>query len=237
IKNFDPKKDDLEDISINKINHLRDAVCANIVGVIIKLQEKDYFPGYIIFESLKISTSNSDLEKQNTFLGNLINEKIYNKLQLFNEVPPILKQFRNDIDEKNIIQHGKVVYVNKDFTSSACPVCNETLTKLENGKVVDKKDNEIFKLGGHMTDFENEMKHLTDEEYKEWLKNDSFRKINTEKGKVKNNKYYSLIINGKICDFYLQNPKYPEFLFLTSGDDLATYNIAKKGIEYIKSNP
>lgn len=37
------------------------------------------------------------------------------------------------------------------------------------------------------------------------------------------------------CDYYIGNENYPEFEFIKSWDDLATYNIAKKAKEYLES--
>ena len=80
------------------------------------------------------------------------------------------------------------------------------------------------------------MKHLTDLEYQEWLKNESFKKANTnKKWEIGKNKYNSWIINWKSCDYHIGNENYPEFEFIKSWDDLATYNIAKKAKEYLES--
>ena len=50
-----------------------------------------------------------------------------------------------------------------------------------------------------------------------------------------NSNYWPWTISWKTCDFYLQNPNFPQFSFITSWDDLATYNIAKKWLEYINN--
>ncbi len=221
-----------ENISIQKINNYKNAISANIVWIIIELQK--YFGWYICYETLD---EWQILKKWlNTFIGNVVNEKIYNRLQLNLEVPPILKKFRTDIWIKWYIQHWKVIYIYEKNTSSACPICNWDLLKIDNKwKLVDKTDSEIYKLWWHMSNFENEMKHLNDDEYNEWLKNDSFKKANTEKWKIKKNKYHSWKLKDwKNCDFYIGNQAYPEFNFIKSWDDLATYNIAKKAKEYLE---
>jgi len=69
-------------------------VCANILGVILRLQ--DEFKGWIAFEALK-----NDALKQRrnqAYPADMINEKLYSKLQLLNQVPPILKKFRSDME-------------------------------------------------------------------------------------------------------------------------------------------
>lgn len=221
-----------EDISIQKINNYKNAISANIVWIIMELQK--YFNWYIGFETLDESQI---LNKWfDTFIWNVINEKIYNRLQLNLEVPPILKKFRTDIWAKEIIQHGKVIYINEKNTSTACPLCNTTLLKKnKNWNLVDKDDKEIYKLWWHLSDFENEMKHLTNDEYNSlYTTNANFRKNHSnDKWNKKENKYLEWYINWKNCDFYLQNPNYPEFNFIKSWDDLATYNIAKKWLEYL----
>jgi hypothetical protein len=126
-------------------------------------------------------------------------------LQFSKQVPPILKKFRSDIIDG--LQHGKALYVSESETSSQCPNCD-------------------WKLWGHLTEFENEMKHFSDVDYdKAYDEYPKFKKENTNrKWKKKPNKYSP----WKDCDFYIGNPKYTEYSFIHSGNDLATYNIAKK---------
>jgi hypothetical protein len=54
------------DISILAINKIKNTLCANIIGIIMKLQEK--FPGYVCFESLSNDNNNRDMEKEHSFL-------------------------------------------------------------------------------------------------------------------------------------------------------------------------
>ncbi len=185
------------DVTITKINNLKNAICANIVWVIMELQK--YYPWFIVWENIWNDwVLDQEENKWNVVIWNLINEKIYNKLELSNEVPPILKKFRSEIKEN--IQHWKVIYINKDNTSSDCPKCWK-------------------KLFWHLEwkEWENKIHHCN---------NDCNHTYN--KGKKKD-------FLWKNCDFYLQNPNYPDFYFINSWDDLATYNIAKKLIEYINN--
>lgn len=212
LRNVNENKD-LEDISINRINHLRSAVCANMVWVIMLLQSK--YEWYIVNESIGVTTINSDIEKQNTFLWNIINEKLYNKMQQLNQVPPILKKFRIDIEDRKYYQHWKVLYVNKDYTSSACPVCNDSL--YEQDKLPNMQQN-VHKLFGHLTEFEKSMHHYSPNNWIEYWysKKDAQKTQNPD------------------CEYdMIKNPLW--FSFIKSWDDLATYNIAKKGFEFIKS--
>ena len=75
------------------------------------------------------------------------------------------------------------------------------------------------------------MHHLTDDEYnKKYDNNDKFREKHTnDKGKKKDNIYRS----WNWCNYHMKdNPKW--FDFIKSWDDLATYNIAKKALEYLE---
>ncbi|RKW24821.1 hypothetical protein D8B46_00660, partial [Candidatus Gracilibacteria bacterium] len=141
------------------------------------------------------------------------------KLMLSLDVPPILKKYRSEIKDKEYLQHGKVFYVNKESTSSACPSCNDTLTIEVNGilKEKDSNKNKVYQLFGHISQYENEMHHIND-------KSDQNYEKKWESG---------ILEDGSICDYNMKhNPK--GFDFIRSGDDLATYNIAKKAKEYLE---
>ena len=215
------------DISILAINKIKNALCANIIGIIMKLQEK--FPGYVCFESLSNDNNNRDMEKEHSFLWNLINDKLYSKLNINVSVPPILKKFRSEL-KNSYYQYGQVIYVNEDSTSSACPVCNDKFIKWINKKW-NLEEYEKNKLYGHLTESESSMHHLTDDEYnKKYDNNEKFREKHTnDKGKKKDNIYGS----WNWCNYHMKdNPKW--FDFIKSWDDLATYNIAKKALEYLE---
>ncbi|MBS8121966.1 hypothetical protein [Candidatus Vampirococcus lugosii] len=185
-------------ISILKINNLRNAICANMVGIIIYLQE--LYPGMIFFEDFELSKKQNDFEKNNTTLGSRIEEKLLQKFSSLGKVPPNYKQVFSFQSDKKLDQLGIIGYINKYNTSSACPVCNE-------------------KLFGHGKGpkFENSMHH-----YKENNGIDYGNNLKKAK-KTENN----------TCNYHMKNKRHG-FDFINSGDDLATYNIAKKGMEYIK---
>lgn len=183
----------------------------------------------------------SDIEEQ------IINE--FNYL-IFKEKENNYKlQLTPNIRKKDILTDNKFCYkylwncifINKDNTSTWCPVCKEKFIETEK-KIIKWKEIKNIKevhwntLYWHWT-WNNEwnMKHLTNEEYDYLYNNDKkFKKDNSSKNwDKKENKYLSWVINWKICDFYLQNPKYPHFNFIKSWDDLATYNIAKKWLEFL----
>ena len=212
VKNHNSK----EDVSISWINKKRVAISWNIVWIMMKLQE--FFPWYIAWEAITIKTNEEDSKNNHSFLWNMVNDKIYQKLMLSLDVPPILKKYRSEIKDKEYLQHGKIFYVNKESTSSACPNCNNTLTITNNWwQFEDKTEEYVSKLFWHISQYENEMHHIND-------KSDQ----NYEK------KWESWILeDGSICDYNMKhNPKW--FDFIRSWDDLATYNIAKKAKEYLE---
>ncbi len=167
----------------------------------------------------------------------LIDKDIINKLQL----TPVVK--KEDILSKNNNEYTiywNCLFINQDNTSSWCPNCKENFIrkwkkgeKLKNWQKL--KGWEILEIDWnilywHWTwDDEWKMKHLTDKEYNNLYEiNTKFRKNHSEN----NNKYLA----WKNCSFYLQNPDFSKFNFIKSWDDLATYNIAKKWLEYIQEN-
>lgn len=114
-------KKNYELVTIEKVNHLRDAICANAVGIMHHLYAK--FPGIFIFEDIK----NAQKEKHSTqFAGNLasrIEQKILQKFQTAGLVPPALKQIMSRQSKNEISQLGCVLYVKTEGTSSECPHC------------------------------------------------------------------------------------------------------------------
>lgn len=110
-----------EYVSIDKINHLRDALCANAVGIINYLEQK-YF-GVVVFEDLNIDNKNKRISE---FAGNLasrIEWKLLQKFQTFSIVPPNLKQIMSLQNNKKINQIGAMLYIETSGTSNECPHC------------------------------------------------------------------------------------------------------------------
>ena len=134
-------------------------------------------------------------------------------------------QFTPNIKKEDILTWKKgdnerfqlwnLFFIDPSWTSTDCPKCWNTLF-------------------WHWT-WENEwsMKHLTNDEYNNlYNSNEKLKKdYSNEKWNKKLNKYLA----WDDCTFYLQNSDFPEFSFIKSWDDLATYNIAKKWLEYIKN--
>jgi hypothetical protein len=111
----------VEMISIDKINHLRDALCANAVGILNHLQ-KQYF-GLIVFENLDIDNKNQRISEFSENLASRIEWKILQKFQTLSLIPPHIKKAMELQGGKEIDQLGLVVYIKTSGTSSNCPHC------------------------------------------------------------------------------------------------------------------
>ena len=123
--------------SISKINHLRDAITANMVGVICHLQKE--YPGFVILEDLKKSTIDKHFFDNNENISRRFENALYNKFQTLGLVPPHVKdiiQLREKSREFNKTstkssQVGAIAFVDKDKTSKTCPYC-ETIAEKNN---------------------------------------------------------------------------------------------------------
>ena len=108
-------------IEIKRINHLRDAICANSVGIINYLQKT--YPGMLVFENLNIDNKNKRITEFSGNLGSRVELKLLQKFQSLSLVPPNLKQFLDLQSAKKLKQAGIVLYVDSSGTSSNCPHC------------------------------------------------------------------------------------------------------------------
>ena len=127
-----------------------------------------------------------------------------------------------NVENKKYEMFAHFLFVNPAYTSEACPICNwNFIQKIEkNWEVIEQENKNIKKLFGHWRwkEFENSMHHINDENDK-----------NSQKWK-----WESGDLEKGDCDYYIGNENYPEFEFIKSWDDLATYNIAKKAKEYLE---
>ena len=117
---------------ILQINHLRDAITANMVGVICHLQKT--YPGFVILEDLEPGRINrvSDGFQDDENIARRLENALYNKFQALGSVPPHVKdiiQLREDVrkQQKNnkSSQIGVIVFVDEKNTSKNCPYCEE----------------------------------------------------------------------------------------------------------------
>ncbi|MDE0119592.1 MAG: hypothetical protein OXM55_06250 [Bdellovibrionales bacterium] len=75
--------------TILKINHLRDAIIANMVGVICHLQKT--YPGFVILEDLSKSNIDKHRFKNEENISRRLENALYNKFQSIGLVPPHVK--------------------------------------------------------------------------------------------------------------------------------------------------
>ena len=74
---------------IEKINHLRDALVANMVGVIMHLQQR--YPGIVMLEDLDMDLLQEHFQDLNIDISRRLEFALYRKFQSLGKVPPHLK--------------------------------------------------------------------------------------------------------------------------------------------------
>ena len=138
--------------SIQKINHLRDAITANMVGVICHLQKTH--KGFVVLEDLEKETIEEHFFNYNANISRRLENALYNKFQSLGLVPPHVKdiiRLRENIRERqkeeavkfSSSQIGAIVFVDKENTSRNCPYCEKTQTKaLWNETIKEPSDRE-----------------------------------------------------------------------------------------------
>lgn len=137
----------VEVITVNKINHLRDALCANAVGILSYLQ-KQYF-GMMFLENLELSNKNKRIEEFSGNLASRIEWRILQKFQTLLLVPPVYKQVMVLQDKKFINQLGIVAYIESRGTTKECPHCST-----KNGDNSEKWSNHAYKCRNTMCNFD-----------------------------------------------------------------------------------
>jgi len=115
-------------ITVDKINHLRDAITANIVGVVSHLQ--GLFPGIIAFEDMDEEDHISKhFTQSNENISRRLEWAFYRNFQVKGLVPPQVKStifLRKEFKDK---QFGIVQFVKMENTSCNCPRCGEKFPK------------------------------------------------------------------------------------------------------------
>lgn len=121
--------------SVVQINNLRDAITANMVGVICHLQKT--YPGFVILEDLGQTNITKHFSQHNENIARRLEKHLYNKFQSLGLVPPHVKdviRLREDIREKQqkkeeqqkitkSSQIGTIIFVDEADTSKNCPYC------------------------------------------------------------------------------------------------------------------
>lgn len=116
-----------------KINHLKQALVANAIGVIDFLykqyKERLGGEGLIVKEGFNCGKVQEDLAKFSGNIYRIFERKLYQKFQNYGLVPPIknLLSLRadgvKDDDKTTVMQLGNICFVSKAGTSQECPVC------------------------------------------------------------------------------------------------------------------
>ena len=133
---------------IEKINHLRDALVANMVGVIMHLQQR--YPGIVILEDLNMALIQKHFQQLNINISRRLEFALYRKFQSLGKVPPHLKDLiqrrerlrKKQKQNKNFSnQIGTIVFVDETGTSKECPYCRKPMkwSKDSEGKNIDSK--------------------------------------------------------------------------------------------------
>ncbi len=91
--------------TILEVNHLRDAITANMVGVICHLQKK--YPGFIILEDLKKHDIDKHFFQSNENIARRLEYALYNKFQTLSLVPPHVKDIIRLREENKKSQDNK----------------------------------------------------------------------------------------------------------------------------------
>ncbi len=226
-------------LEMMKAINFKDAFWANFVWVIKELFRK-YPNSIIVFENLwdnkkydfthiisqeqfnKLSSKEANTIKSFwAYTWNYIFQSIFTAFSKINE-NWIIKQYvyfdkniTNSLKSQNKIYwyNWNIFWVDEYCTSKSCPVCNELLVKKENWNVKDLESNKLY-WHWKWEIWEHNMHHCDNPKNCPDIEN-HISKDNKAK-----------------CDYHMKNNHY-WFSFIKSWDDLATYNIAKKWLEFL----
>lgn len=112
---------------IEKINHLRDALVANMVGVIMHLQQR--YPGIVMLEDLDMDLIQEHFQALNIDISRRLEFALYRKFQSLGKVPPHLKDLiqrrerihanlKQEIDEAANKEYQKWLHKTKNKNAS-----------------------------------------------------------------------------------------------------------------------
>ena len=262
------KKGELKEISqeeeskhtptIHKINHLRKALVANMVGVITYLQKT--YEGIVILEDLDKATLEKHFTEHNENIGRVLENSLYQKFQTLGKIPPHLKdlvQIRETVrnEHKNKIKE-EIKPENYDLLSKTQQNKIDRKIKEKSGKFSTQFGTIIF-----TSDFETSNNCPYCENQWVWDKQNNNEGLTKEILKFKQHRYLCGK-HKKMCDFdsYLfvkdedrvkpqeaknyvevkeenkekfssqddQDEKKLDFKEINDPDKVAAYNVAKK---------
>ena len=122
---------------IEKINHLRDALVANMVGVIMHLQHR--YPGIVMLEDLDMDLIQEHFQALNIDISRRLEFALYRKFQSLGKVPPHLK----DLIQRRERLHAKR---NQEIDEAADKKYKEWLRKPRNENADTQKKAEQEKI-------------------------------------------------------------------------------------------
>lgn len=144
-------------LTVEKINHLRDAMAANMVGIIANLYQQ--YPGIISLENLSTDQLASHFMQSNENISRRLEWRLYNKFQNLGLVPPRLKDSILLRKDNNVKQFGLIHFIPTENTSKNCPYCGETNTKNKTDWNKDKHEHRVFDCTNPQCGFNTKSKH------------------------------------------------------------------------------
>ena len=134
---------------IENINHLRDALVANMVGVIMHLQKR--YPGIVILEDLNMALIQKHFQQLNVNISRRLEFALYRKFQSLGQVPPHLKDLiqrrerlhakhRQEIEEEADKKDQKWGRENNNTDSEKQEKQKENLWRKANAKIRKEKN-------------------------------------------------------------------------------------------------
>lgn len=197
-------------LTIEKINHLRDALASNIIGIISHLYQQ--FPGIIALENLSENDVNKHFMKSNENISRRLEWRLYNKFQTQCLVPPHIKETILLRETKSVNQFGLIQFVPEEYTSQTCPQCGKIATcTYKDNKVLDKT---------YLNRYKNRLSAQEKEDIKKKNKElkEIYKRYKVQEGRFK----------CPYCNF--DTIKHP---IINTSDAVASYNIARKAYEHI----
>ena len=110
--------------TIEQLNHLRDSIASNIVGILSFLQRK--YLGVVVLEDLSKGQIDKQFYEHQENIARRLENKLYQKFQTSGLVPPHIKnivELRKSDEKMKKLQLGVLFYVSERNTSSECPYC------------------------------------------------------------------------------------------------------------------
>ena len=183
--------------TINQINHLRDAIVANMIGVIAFLQKP--YPGFVILEDLDKETIHEHFQGLQLNISRRLEYALFQKFQTEGFVPPHIKNLIeireskvkeklrqieesknsntqkkkqiSEIDRKHTDQYGAIIFTSEKQTSGACPYCENEWQYNKDKKDTLKFTNHQYICGEHNKKCGFDTQNITDE-HKEKITNE-----------------------------------------------------------------